>query len=298
MDTTTTAPAGSIVVGIDGSDSARRALTWAVAQATAERRPLTLVHAIPPAGAAWLDQAGIDHRIGVEAVQQAGSELLEQARQQVAAHEPDLEVRQVLAVADPRALLLDLSGEAAAVVLGSRGRGPIRSLLLGSVGVAVSRHARCPVVIHRTSHPGEVRDGVLVGVDGSSPSQAALELGFAHASLHRLPLTALHAFYDAPAAVSGPHRVAAGSPDVEEHRLLLAEALAGLREKYPDVHVRTELARGPAAACLAEMSKRMHLVVVGAHDGGLASEVVFGNIATAVVEHSLCPVVVVPAPRS
>ena len=57
------------------------------------------------------------------------------------------------------------------VVLGSRGRGPMRTLLLRSVGVAVTKHAECPVVVVRPGNRGLVRNGVLVGADGSEHSQ-------------------------------------------------------------------------------------------------------------------------------
>ena len=207
MDTIVNTHFGTVVVGVDGSKSASRALAWAVDQALAEHRALTLVHAVLPVGAAWLDQDGIDHRIGVDPMHTEGHELLRRAREAVTERAPDLEVHEVLRVVDPRELLLSLSAQAALVVLGSRGRGPVRSLLLGSVGVALSRHAYCPVVIHRPCHQGKVRHGVLVGVDGTADSQAALEFAFRQASLRALPLTVLHAFWDSQAAVAGPHLV-------------------------------------------------------------------------------------------
>lgn len=294
MDTATNAHAGTVVFGVDGSESANRALAWAVDQAVAEHRPLTLAHAISPVGAMGLDQAGVDHRIGIEAGRTEGHELLRLARETAAEQAPDLEVYDVLRVVDPRELMLALSTDAAMVVLGSRGRGPVRSLLLGSVGVALSRHARCPVVIHRPSNPGKVRHGVLVGVDGTAYSHAALEFAFAQASLRALPLTVLHAFWDAAAAVAGPHRVDARAPEFEEQRMLIAESVSGMGEKFPDVRVETELARGAPGDCLVREGARMNMIVVGAHHGSAVSGIVFGSAATAVVEHATCPVGVVP----
>jgi len=300
MDTTTNAHvhAGTIVFGVDGSESANRALAWAVDQAVAEHRALTLAHAISPVGAVGLDQAGVEHRIGIEAGRTEGQELLRLARVAVAEQAPDLEVYEVLRVVDPRELLLALSTEAAMVVLGSRGRGPVRSLLLGSVGVALSRHAHCPVVIHRPSNPGKVRHGILVGVDGTAHSQAALEFAFAQASLRALPLRVMHSFWDAPAAVAGPHRVDARAPEFEEQRMLIAESVSGMGEKFPDVRVETELARGYPGDCLVQEGAQMNMIVVGAHHGGAVSGIVFGSAATAVVEHATCPVAVVPTTQA
>ena len=293
MDTTQI-PAGTIVVGIDGSASAGRALGWAIDQAIAENRPLSLVHAVSPTGAVWLDQAGIDHRVGLEAMQSAAGQLLELAHGEVLRRGPDLEVHDLLRVADPRDAFLELSRTAAMVVLGSRGRGPVRSLLLGSVGVALARHSECPVVIHRPGNPGLVRHGILVGADGTEHSLQTLEFAYRQASLRGLPLTVLHAFRDVQAAAGVSHLVDTRSVDLEEQRLLLAESVSGLAEKYPDVRVTTELARGLPDQCLTTMGERMNMVVVGAHHGGVASEIAFGSVAASVVEHATCPVAVVP----
>lgn len=293
MDASTTPRAGSIVVGVDGSESARRALDWAVAHVIAERRPITLVHAISPQYAVGWDTTGGDGRI-VEAMRSDAHDLLRAARQMVADRAPDLEVEEVLRIADPRTVLIELSRNAAMVVLGSRGRGPVRSLLLGSVGVALSRHAHCPVVIHRPSNPGKVRRGILVGVDGTENSQAALEFAFAQASLGGLPLTVLHAFWDTEAALGGPQRVDAHSSEFEQQRLVVAESVSGMGEKFPDVRMELELARGYPGDCLVEAGEQMHMIVVGAHHGVAASGILFGSAATTVVEHARCAVAVVP----
>jgi len=293
MDTTS-APAGSIVVGVDGSASGGRALGWAVDQALAEKRPLTLVHAVSPAGAVWMDQAGMDHRLGLEAMRTSAQQLLESVRADVTERAPSVEVHEVLRVADPRDLLLELSEKAAMVVVGSRGRGPLRSLLLGSVGVAVTRHASCPVVVHRPGHPGLVRNGVLVGADGSPGSLLTLEFAYRMASLRQLPLTVLHCSWDVLRTTGTPELVAASAAAVEEERLLLAESMAGLGERYPDVRVRTELARGLADVALTTAGERMDLIVVGAHHGGVAAEILFGSVASSVLEHATSPAAVVP----
>lgn len=291
---TSTIPAGSIVVGIDGSTSSAQALTWAVDQAVAEKRSLTLVHAQSPVGAIWMDRAGLDHRIGIEALETSSRALLDEALAQVSHRAPALETHVLLRLADPRDALLQLSDEATMVVIGSRGRGPIRSLLLGSVGVAISRHARCPVVIHRPSNPGLVRHGIVVGADGTDHSLPTLEFAYRQASLRGLPLTVVHAFWDARATYADPQLVVAAEAGLVSERLLVAQSVSGLGEKYPDVPVSTELARGLADQCLLTLGKRMNMIVVGAHHGGAASEIAFGSVAASVVEHAVCAVAVVP----
>jgi nucleotide-binding universal stress UspA family protein len=293
MDAITHAHAGTIIVGVDGSQSAGNALTWAVDQAAAEHRALTLVHAVSPLRTEWQTPVLLDHELDV-ALLSEGRDLVRAARAAVAARAPDLEVCEVLRAEDARALLIDLSTDAAMVVLGSRGRGPVLSLLLGSVGVALSRHAHCPVVIHRPTNPGKVRRGVLVGIDGSADSRATLEFAFAQASVRGLPLTVLHSFWDGQAAVAGPHRVDVHSSEFEEQRLLVAESISGMGEKFPEVHVEIELARGYPADCLVQAGARMNMIVLGAHRGRAVSGIVNGSAAANVVEHASCPVAVVP----
>lgn len=287
-------PAGTVVVGLDGSTSAGQALGWAIDQAVAEHRPLTLVYAVPPSDAMWMDQAGFDQRLGTRALLEHGHRLLDEAREEVARRAPALDVNLVLQAADPRDVLVHLSETAAYVVLGSRGRGPVRSLLLGSVGVTVVRHAHCPVVVHRPGNQGIVRHGVLVGVDASETSVPVLEHAFRVASLRRLPLTVLHTYVDLRAVGPQAYLMVEAVSDPEEERLALAEAIAGMGEKYPDVHVVSEVSRGWPADELVRRGERMNLLVVGAHRGGLASEVLFGSVAASVVEHASCPVTVVP----
>jgi nucleotide-binding universal stress UspA family protein len=228
-------PAGTVVVGLDGSPSADRALDWAIDQARRERRQLTLVHGLEPMH---------EHAEALE--------MLERARQHCLAVAPDLAVHEALWMSDPKVALVDLGTSAAIVVVGSHGRGPLGSRLLGSVGLSVAGRAPCPVVVVRPHHPGVVRNGVLVAVD--EPSRTVAEFAYRQASLRDLPLTILR---------------------VADDEVAVAEAVAGLAEKFPEVRSRT-VTGDPAAE-----SRHMDLLVVG--PGGAS-----------VLCHAVCPVAVVP----
>ncbi|MFC7494500.1 MULTISPECIES: universal stress protein [unclassified Nocardioides] len=277
-------PPGTVVVGIDGSPSSDRALDWAIDHATRERRQLTLAFGVDPAGSAWADPMGGSHRAVVEEMAEDGRRLLTEARQYVHLRAPDLAVHETAWMADPRVTLLRLAEDASLLVVGSRGRGPVASLLLGSVSVAVVRHATCPVVVVRPGNRGKVRNGVVAGVDSGPASRAVAEFAYHQASLRQLPLTILH----------GVEEVWPPDATDEDLRLPIAEALGGLAEKYPDVSARVELVRDDAAGTLVERSQRMDLVVVGAHRGGRLSTLLTGSVALSVVEHSDCAVAVVP----
>ena len=287
--------AGTIVVGVDASESSMRALAWAVEQAQIEHRQLTLVHAVngvlpayTPASAVFPEEARV-------AVREDGHQILAAAVAEVERTAPTLEVQALFRLEDPRNVLLEMSHDAAMVVLGSRGRGRVATLLLGSVGVALVRHAHCPVVVHRPSHPGKVRNGVLVGADGSEESLAVLEFAYREASLRDLPLTVVHCFWDVNAATSAAYTVREPDLDRQSERLLLAESMAGMAEKFPEVNVRTTMAMGLPQDVLVHVGERMNLLVVGAHQSSKVSRLLFGgSVSVAVVEHANCPVAVVP----
>jgi len=285
---------GSIVVGVDGSPHAMRALNWAIEHAKAERRPLTLVHTIHSVTPAFMDAAIVDARDASSILSAAGHHVLNEARERVASKAPDLEVHEVFDLADPREALLQLSQHAAMIVVGSRGRGQLRSLLLGSVSVFLVRHAHCPVVVVRPGNAGTVRNGIVVGVDATPESQPVLEFAYREASLRDLPLTVLDCVWDIHAGTMGAYLVSENPADLQDDRIALAEAVAGMTEKYPDVHVTTTMARGIPQEALVRLGDRMNLIVVGAHQDSRLAQAFYGSVSVAVVENAAVPVAVVP----
>jgi nucleotide-binding universal stress UspA family protein len=281
-----------IVVGVDGSPSATQALDWAIDHAVAEHRGLILVHALGNPPAPWTDIGLADPPGMFAALEHVGQQILDEASARVAERSSELAVELVLEFADPRSLLVRESERAALVVLGSRGRGPVPSLLLGSVGSAVARHALCPVVIHRPSHRGLVRNGILVATDASEASRAVLEFAYHVASVRRLPLTVLHCRWD----VVMMSRIEAELPNsgLETDRLHLSESMAGMGEKYPDVKVTTTVVNGSPEARVAQAAEKMDLLVLGAHRHSRVGQVMYGSLSMALLEHAHLPVAVVP----
>src|SRR5215203_4312325 len=115
---------GTIVVGIDGSDTSTRALHWATRQAAAEHRPLTLVHTVAAATPAFVGATIVAVGEAWQTSHDIGHRLLEIARSDVERWAPELDVADVLELGDPADVLLQMSEGAAMVVVGSRGRGP------------------------------------------------------------------------------------------------------------------------------------------------------------------------------
>lgn len=269
---------GSVVVGVDGSAHAARAVRWATEQAALEGRRLVLV--------------GVGDK---------AAELVDDAAELVRAVRPDLTIVGSAETGDPREVLVEMSSSAHLIVVGSRGRGAVRSMLLGSVSSAVSSQATCPVVVCRPEGDDEARAGVVVGADGTPESLPVIEFAYRQAALRGLPLTVLHSFWDAAAAV-GQYREARGLPveafELEDLRASLAASVAGLAEQYPDVPVTLTLKHGFAEEALSPRDGGWDLIVVGRHPMSSRERLLTGSVATAVVERARATVAVVPAPTS
>ena len=138
-----------VVVGVDHSPSSIHALGWA--SEDAERRSWPLVPVLVR------ETAGLASGRSGEAVDLARLEASERAALVAAAqqHHPDLTVEPEVLSGHAAHALLDFTHPGDVVVLGARGRGGFRSLLLGSTSTAVAEHARCPVVVIRPPHPGD-----------------------------------------------------------------------------------------------------------------------------------------------
>ena len=283
---------GTIVVGVDGSESSGPALDWSADQAALDHRVLTLAHVMEVPMPAWTDTVVAIPEQAFAASEAKGQAVIDEARARVAHRAPAVEIREVLEFGDARSLLLEQSTEAAAVVLGSRGRGQVRSTLLGSVAVAVARHASCPVVIHRPMKPGGARRGILVADDGTRLSRPVLEFAYRQAELTKLPLTVMHCFWDIQSVTEASY--AGAGVDREAERLELAETVAGLSEEHPDVDVTEVVQHGLPETKVALASDEMDLVVVGAHQGTRLQQLMFGSVSIQVLEHATCPVAVVP----
>lgn len=285
-------PGGPIVVGVDGSESAARAVRWAAAEAALRDVPLRLVSvftAVPPGRFGDPSLSGPYRRHLVE----AGHAALDAAAGVAGEVAPGVEVQPDLREGYPAPALLAASGDAVLTVVGSRGLGGFTGLLAGSVAVALAAHGGSPVVVVRGDEVAETSDEgpVLVGVDGSPASEAAIGLAFEEASLRGAPLQALHSWLDhglVPALASRLDWTVLES----EERALLVQRLAGWAQKYPEVDVRRVVERDRPARALVAASKAAQLVVVGSRGRGGGAGLFLGSVSHALLHHAHCPVMV------
>jgi nucleotide-binding universal stress UspA family protein len=163
--------------------------------------------------------------------------------------------------------------------------------LLGSVSSGLIRHAHCPVALIRHDDPelpDPAQGPVLVGIDGST-SDLATAIAFEEASLRQAELIALHAWNDINMnSIPGYD----WSPTTAKEGHLLADALAGWQERYPDVSVQNRLVSDRAAHALVDASRSAQLVVVGSHGSGALAGMLLGSVSNAVVQAVQRPVIV------
>jgi len=290
----TTSPTGSIIVGVDQSDCSRLALQWAAGVARALGRTLHVVEAwhYPTDTALRLGSVALpDPAHADELMIRHLSSLIEE---ELGEHE-DLSVDlDVVRGPTSEALLHLADGHASMIVVGSRGLGGFRGLLLGSVSRQLCEHAPCPVtVVRQLPKDRPVRlDTIVVGVDGSEHAARALTFAADLAARSHGRIVAVHAA-TAPAMVD-----ASVMPLAAEGRNL-PELLDGwcepLHERGLEDH-ESVIVEGDARTALLEVAEERDadLLVVGSRGLGPVSRLLIGSVSSSILQHSPIPVAVVP----
>jgi nucleotide-binding universal stress UspA family protein len=301
-----------IVVGVDGSAGARLALEWALTAAARRGAALEVV-SLFPAEVYWLDPGFLDSQ-SVEAIR---SDTETRARGLVEEVLRDPDVSAVDGISQVRVGVVTIPGPVAPslvhraegadlLVVGSRGRGGVRSTLLGSVALHCSAHAGCPVVVvhparEESSPVPSDRPRVVVGLDDTSHAKAALVTAVAEAARLGARIDAVLA-YEAPNYWSDMYAVTA--PPLGESRTqarqrgeAIVASVLGPGQIEPDA-VRVLAMEGPAGFALVRHAAGAELLVVGSRSRSTLPGMVLGSVALHCVVHAPCPVMVVrPVPQ-
>jgi nucleotide-binding universal stress UspA family protein len=223
--------AKSVVVGIDGSQAALDAATWALDEAVSRGVPLRLVHVSaakharrPPAEDRPWD------------VEHAESAL---CRAEMTIHNMGrpVEIETAIVRGRPDCVLIDESRRAAMVCVGSEGKGPCARMPLGSTAAALARHAHCPVAIVRSGGAPQTDSGWIAAVQNDEPdNDAVVHRAMEEGRLRRAPV------------------------------LLIDRRVDSWVRRYPDVHVQTVAARQGGTRRDEIHSESIQLAVVGSAD--------------------------------
>ncbi len=283
---------GAWIVGVDGSDCSRSALSWATDHANGRATALHLV-------TAWQTPIYGPHSMtgpitvpyDVDALEKAAHADVERLAEETG-RLVEMPVEPIVVHAGAATALIDASAHGSLLVVGTRGRGGFARLLLGSTSNQCATHAQVPTAVipeHRTSPP---TGRVLIGLDGSPNSLAAFDWALDFAS----PGSTLDVtwVWDAsPLAVGADEFFFPDASETAEERFehLIDEMTARSRDRFI---VERNFVRGRPRTTLATAAEDADLVVVGARGHGAVGAALLGSVSSWMLHHVHRPIVVVP----
>jgi nucleotide-binding universal stress UspA family protein len=282
---------GPVLVGVNDEPSSDLALRWALSDAQTLGVPVRVVNAfsgIPRTEPMYRDIPDANLGQPQHVAEQLVAGTIDQARE----IDSEVVVKGEAIEGGPSQILVDESSSATELVLGSRHLTALRSAVLGSVGVAAAGRTKCPLIVVREP-AGQPEEGavVVVGVDTTDRAQTVLGVGFDHASRHQVPLQAVLCWHpDLLASM----KWRPSPPAPEQAEIWLSEALAGWRDRYPDVVVHPEVIRDHPVAGLVLASSAQYLLVVGTTGHHALPGALLGSVSQGVLHRATCPVAIVP----
>ncbi|MFF3906378.1 universal stress protein [Streptomyces sp. NPDC001848] len=284
-----------LVVGIDGSESSLTAVEWATDEAARHGLPLRLVYA-----SLWERYEGVvpSSGRGRPSEQVLAENIVRAAAVRARRRNPEVKVSGDVLPEDPVSALLREGNNAFALVTGSRGRGELKGLLLGSVSLAVAARAHCPVIVVRGDTAGltGAHDRVLLGAGDPKMTDEALRFACREAEVRGCVLDVVRAWRH-PTGATKDHLVSAEEPTRETEQRA-SDPLDGLisdaMTDHPEVRVRPATVEGPAQTVLLRRSAAADLVVIGARRRQGHSGLQLGRVGHRLLHHADCPVAVVP----
>lgn len=294
-----------ILLALDGSAGAETARTLVTALPWPEGSHVEAIRIVEPvydvfAMPGVVFEGPIDEVLGLEDVRQALQ------RDAATLATVGLEVSTHVIVGRPASAITERAGESRAdlIVMGSRGRGPIATMVLGSVSAEVSVHAPCPVLVARTP---TIRR-VIVALDGTPESDRIVDAvaGFAFLREARVEVVCI-----APSSIPGPGVMLSGGYGVpvswyEEsvasarHSLEAVAAAAAARLTAAGFEAAWAIHEGDPAAEIIEAARRTDtdLIVVGTHARTGFTRLLLGSVARNVLVHAHASILVLREPHA
>ncbi|MBB4984267.1 universal stress protein [Streptomyces nymphaeiformis] len=280
---------GNVVVGVDGSPSARTAVLWAAAEAHRRGRTLHLVHAADSDRRALFANAET-----IQAVREAGRNLLIETESTVHERFPDLAVTKELSRQEPVAGLRAAAGHRGTIVVGNRGLGGFSTLMLGSVGLGVAARAETPVIVVRGDGDRPESGSVTAAVHGAS-DVGWLLVAAAEADARKAVLR-LVSVWNVLTHVGSVATMLDDLDEIARQRAHEIKALADrVRDFYPGLNVSHHVETGTSTpGTLVEATAHTDLLVMGREHRVLGAGPSLGRVAHVLLHHAHAPVEIVP----
>jgi nucleotide-binding universal stress UspA family protein len=294
-----------VVVGVDGSSCAELALRYAITAAARRGADLEVISSFARE-LYWVGGAPIQIP-DTEAIradtESWAREMVERVRTELAtgtmAGAGDVATRIIAAAGPAAAVVTDHARDAELLVIGNRGRGAVRSAVLGSVALHCVTHAGCPVVVvHAMSEQPDEPSRIVVGVDGSQPARAALAAAVEEAARTGASVEVVASYVPTdywtdmysvliPTLEQIRDDVRRGTEELVES--VLAERTAATTAPQ----VRVSVAEGASQDVLLQHARGAGLLVVGSRGRGSLRGLLLGSVALHCAMHAPCPVMVV-----
>ncbi|MER5268540.1 universal stress protein [Actinosynnema sp. NPDC002837] len=295
---------GAVVVGFDGSERSRRAAYWAARDAASRGARLVVVNVIRgpfPEVVVTPVSMPMPQLVGEKAVRAYTRDHLAELAAQCRSVAPGLDVDTRAFDGHPAAVLAEAGREAALLVVGSSGATGLARVFAGSVTADLAHHFAGPLVVVRDGGDGTDDGRVVVGVDGSEPSDRAIDFAVDHVSRHGGTLVGVHATTGLPVDAMTPggawgQGLGLGL-DVEQLRAsadtLIARSFEAPLARHPEVRAERVVSLARPAQVLAQEAEGAALLVVGSHGHGAVRRALLGSVSHAMLHHAPCPLAVV-----
>ncbi len=280
---------GSVIVGVDGSQPARRAALWAADEAARRGRPLHIVH-----GADTDSRALYLSTESIERIRNAGRELLQDTAAAIAEQHPDLGVTAEFSRSAPVPSLHRAAGLRGTIVVGNRGLGGFNSLMLGSVGLKVAAGAKTPVIVVR-GNGDEVETGVVLAAVRNEKDLVCARYAAREAEVRKASLRLLHVWNILQSAGSVVSMLDDVEEIADEHVHRLTAVADRIREEFPGLTVQADAEKSTSVAgALVEASHHADLLVMGGRRSPGYIGPTLGRATHSLVHHAHCPVQLIP----
>ncbi len=287
--------ATKIIVGIDGSDSSFEALRWAAYEARRHDVGIRVIACYTAPTYGGLDGAVYPSSVDIDVLKEEATADVHKAMEAVAAIDPRIVVDGTTLLSSAVVGIAESAMPGDEIVVGATGRTGLLNGVIGSVAAGLTHRAHVPVIVVPAGRPSlEAVKRIVVGVDGSPESLAALEWSYAEALASSAKLTVVHAWeypYDVSRSSMREIRKPMEMTAIKE----LQTSLESLGPRLTDgsVHIRPKLCEGAPTAALMTEACDADLIVVGSRGRGGLRSLLLGSVSRTMLHRALCPVAVV-----
>ncbi len=281
----------TVSVGYNGSETSAEAVAWAAYEAEVRGAKLRIVTCEEMPVMSGEAALGWSSGAAYEAIREASMATSVAMESKIKAQHPGLTVTAEVTPGPAASALLTGVAATDLIVVGSSSREGAAAFWLGTTPRQLVHNSPCPVVVVRGAATRGAPDRIVVGIDGSATSDAAVDWAADEADRHKVELALVHGWSYAYAPVDARATQARDLTEVDAG-CALARSVDLARERCGST-VTGHLVEGSAADALLEFVKDGDLLVMGSNGRGGLRARLLGSTVNSVLDHAAVPVVVV-----